>query len=302
MTFKQYILISQLEYTTSSFPPALMAVLYAWYNYESFCLDFSLLGLLTVTPFQLAVGIRDNYLDYYAAADKHADDARDMVVAKENIPLKNVRAAYHLTGAAALILALFLVFQTSFILYFIGFGGMLIGILYTFGPLPISSTPFGEFFIGLAYGFSIFASMVYVNAFDVIPFDWITIGQIIIASIPTAITVMAILLANNICDLEEDIEDGRFTLPYHIGTDKALIVFKYFYYTAYIAVIFSVIFGTFPRSVTLSLLTFPYVLKNIRIFMNEQDKETTFMTTIINSVVIPVPIIITFFIGAWIGI
>lgn len=129
-----------------------------------------------------------------------------------------------------------------------------------------------------------------------------SIGQIIIASIPTAITVMAILLANNICDLEEDIEDGRFTLPYHIGTDKALLVFKYFYYTAYIAVIFSVIFGTFPRSVTLSLLTFPYVLKNIRIFMNEQDKETTFMTTIINSVVIPVPIIITFFIGAWIGI
>lgn len=112
-------------------------------------------------------------MDYDTADDKNADDARDMVVAKENIPLKNVRAAYHLTGAAALILALFLVLQTSFILYFIGFGGMLIGILYTFGPLPISSTPFGEFFIGLAYGFSIFASMVYVNAFDVISFDWI---------------------------------------------------------------------------------------------------------------------------------
>lgn len=41
------------------------------------------------------------------------------------------------------------------------------------GPLPIASTPFGEFFIGLSYGFSIFASMVYVNAFDVISFDWI---------------------------------------------------------------------------------------------------------------------------------
>lgn len=170
------------------------------------------------------------------------------------------------------------------------------------GPLPIASTPFGEFFIGLSYGFSIFASMVYINAFDVISFDWITTGQIITASIPTAITVMAILLANNICDLEEDIEDGRFTLPYHIGTDKALVVFKYFYYAAYIAVILSVIFATFPRLVTLSLLTFPYVLKNIRIFMKEQDKETTFMTTIINSVVIPVPIIITFFLGAWMGI
>lgn len=302
MTLKQYISISQIEYTTSSFPPALIAVLYAWYNYESFHLAFSLLGLLTVTLFQLAVGIRDNYVDYYTADDKNADYTKEMAVAKAELPLKKVRSAYYLTGAAALILALFLVLQTSFLLFYIAFGGILIGILYTSGPLPIASTPFGEFFIGLSYGFSIFASMVYINAFDVISFDWITTGQIITASIPTAITVMAILLANNICDLEEDIEDGRFTLPYHIGTDKALVVFKYFYYAAYIAVILSVIFATFPRLVTLSLLTFPYVLKNIRIFMKEQDKETTFMTTIINSVVIPVPIIITFFLGAWMGI
>ncbi len=32
---------------------------------------------------------------------------------------------------------------------------------------------------------------------------------------------------------------------------------------------------------------------------NKQDKKTTFMTTIINSAVIPIPIIITFFMGAW---
>ncbi|HLR92260.1 MAG TPA: hypothetical protein VK048_04290 [Atopostipes sp.] len=94
----------------------------------------------------------------------------------------------------------------------------------------------------------------------------------------------------------------RFTLPYHIGIDKALVIFKSFYYAGYIAIIFSVIFGTFPRLVTLSLLTFPYVLKNIRIFMNEQDKKTTFLTTIYNSIVIPIPLILTFFIGAWLDL
>lgn len=302
MTLKQYILLSQMEYSSTSFFPAFIGILYAWYNYETFRLGFSLLGLLTVILFQLAISIRDNYLDYYIADNKNADYTQEMVLGKENIPLKNVRLAYYITGAIALIIGLFLVLQTSFILFIIGFGGMLIGILYTFGPLPISSTPSGEFFVGLSYGFGIFTSMFYVNAFDVVQFDWITIGQIIVASIPTSITVMTVLLANNICDLEEDIEDGRFTLPYHIGIDKALVVFKYFYYAGYIAIILSVVFGTFPRFVTLSLLTFPYVLKNIRIFMNEQNKKTTFLTTIINSIVIPVPIIITFFIGAWLDI
>lgn len=302
MTLKQYILLSQMEYSSTSFFPAFIGILYAWYNYESFRPGFSLLGLLTVILFQLAISIRDNYLDYYIADNKNADYTQEMVLGKENIPLKNVRLAYYITGSIALIIGLFLVLQTSFILFIIGFGGMLIGILYTFGPLPISSTPSGEFFVGLSYGFGIFTSMFYINVFDVVQFDWITIGQIIVASIPTSITVMTVLLANNICDLEEDIEDGRFTLPYHIGIDRALVVFKYFYYAGYIAIILSVVFGTFPRFVTLSLLTFPYVLKNIHIFMNEQNKKTTFLTTIINSIVIPVPIIITFLIGAWLDI
>lgn len=233
MTLRQYILLAQMETTTTSFFPAFIGILYVWYNYGSFRLGFSLLGLLTVVLFHLAVNIRDNYLDYYIADNKNANYAQEMVVGKENIPLQNVRLAYYISGAIALFIGLYLVFQTSPILFFIGFGGMLIGILYTAGPIPISSTPFGEFFIGLAMGFGIFTSMVYVNAFNVIQFDWITIGQLIIASIPTSITVMSVSLANNICDLEEDIEDARFTLPYHICIDKALVVFRYFYYEWY---------------------------------------------------------------------
>ncbi|MER1953960.1 MAG: UbiA family prenyltransferase [Desemzia incerta] len=302
MTLKQYILLAQMESTTTSFFPAFIGILYAWYNYDTFHLGFSLLGLLTAILFHLAVNIRDNYLDYYIADNKNAYSAQEMVVGKENIPLKNVRLAYWISGIVALVIGLYLVLQTSLFLFYIGFGGMLIGALYTMGPVPINSTPYGEFFVGLAMGFGIFTAMVYLNAYDVIQLDWITMVQLIIASIPTSITVMTVSLANNICDLEEDIEDNRFTLPYHIGVDKALVVFKYFYYAAYIAIILSLLFGTFPRLVALSLLTFPYVLKNIRIFMKEQDKKTTFITTIINSAVIPIPIIITLFIGTWLDI
>ncbi|MER2295191.1 MAG: UbiA family prenyltransferase [Desemzia incerta] len=302
MTLKQYILLAQMESTTTSFFPAFIGILYAWYNYDTFHLGFSLLGLLTAILFHLAVNIRDNYLDYYIADNKNADYAQEMVVGKENIPLKNVRLAYWISGIVALVIGLYLVLQTSLFLFYIGFGGMLIGALYTMGPVPINSTPYGEFFVGLAMGFGIFTAMVYLNAYDVIQLDWITMVQLIIASIPTSITVMTVSLANNICDLEEDIEDNRFTLPYHIGVEKALVVFKYFYYAAYIAIILSLLFGTFPRLVALSLLTFPYVLKNIRIFMKEQDKKTTFITTIINSAVIPIPIIITLFIGTWLDI
>ena len=90
------------------------------------------------------------------------------MVGKENIPLKNVRSAYWISGIVALIIGLFLVLQTSLILFYIGFGGMLIGALYTMGPLPINSASFGEFFVGLSMGVGIFTSMVYINAFDIV--------------------------------------------------------------------------------------------------------------------------------------
>ncbi len=70
MTFKQYILLAQVETTTTSLFPAIIGILYAWYNFNSFRLGFTLLGLLTVVLFHLAVNIRDNYLDYYIADKK----------------------------------------------------------------------------------------------------------------------------------------------------------------------------------------------------------------------------------------
>ncbi|MFW3505419.1 hypothetical protein ACN68I_06420 [Aerococcus viridans] len=127
MTLKQYILLSQMEYATTSFFSGFMGILYAWYNYGTFRLGFSILGLLTVVIFYLAIGIRDTYLDYDITDHKNTDSPQEVMVGKESIPLKNIRLAYYLTGGVALAIGLFLVLQTSLILFYIGFGGMLIG-------------------------------------------------------------------------------------------------------------------------------------------------------------------------------
>ena len=111
MTLKQYILLAQVETTTTSLFPAIIGILYAWYNYDSFRLGFSILGLLTAVLFHLAVNIRDNYLDYYIADNKNADHAQEITVGKENILLKNVRLAYYLSGAVALVIGLVLCFK-----------------------------------------------------------------------------------------------------------------------------------------------------------------------------------------------
>ncbi|KHS59025.1 1,4-dihydroxy-2-naphthoate prenyltransferase, partial [Listeria monocytogenes] len=63
-------------------------------------------------------------------------------------------------------LGVWLVFRTDLLVLLIGFVCFCIGILYTFGPVPLSRMPLGEIFSGVTMGFGIFFLAVYVNAYD----------------------------------------------------------------------------------------------------------------------------------------
>lgn len=302
MNSKTFFKLAQMESTTASFFPAVIGSLYAWYNYRAFHLGLTFLTLVIVVLFHMAVNIRDNYLDYEVASNKQSASADNMLIGQESLSLSTVRASYYIVGIVSALLGLYLVTQTSILLLYIGVACFLIGILYTAGPRPISSTPFGELSSGLAMGFGILFVIVYVNSFHYVILDLATIGNIFLASLPTVLTVTNIMLANNICDLEEDIEDNRFTLPYYIGKQKALFLYKAFYYIIYLSIILSAFLGIFPKLILLALLSFPLVQKNIAIFMNEQIKEKTFITAIQNSAIIPIFIIIAVGLGIWLEI
>ncbi|MDN6626843.1 MAG: 1,4-dihydroxy-2-naphthoate prenyltransferase, partial [Pisciglobus halotolerans] len=83
---------------------------------------------------------------------------------------------------------------------------------------------------------------------------------------------------------------------------KALFLYKAFYYIIYLSIILSAFLGIFPKLILLALLSFPLVQKNIAIFMNEQIKEKTFITAIQNSAIIPIFIIIAVGLGIWLEI
>ena len=48
---------------------------------------------------------------------------------------------------------------------------------------------------------------------------------IVIVSIPLTMGISNIMLANNICDLDDDIVNHRYTLPIYIGKDRSMLLF-----------------------------------------------------------------------------
>src|SRR5699024_7327837 len=146
----------------------------------------------------------------------------------------------------AAVVGLVLTYRTNVLLLILGIVCFLVGIFYTFGPFPISRMPLGEAVSGITMGFGIFFIAVFINggegmlldlAFHGMQFtltgDLAALLVILFVSLPTVFLIANIMLANNTCDLEQDIANHRYTLPYYIGKERAVQLFNGLVYGCY---------------------------------------------------------------------
>ena len=103
---------------------------------------------------------------------------------------------------------------------------MAVGYLYTGGPVPISWTPFGEIFAGFFMGTVIIMITFFIHTGTLHVFP-------LLMSIPPAITIGLLNMANNIRDRKKDKESGRKTYvilvgkPIAVMTAAVLLIFSY---------------------------------------------------------------------------
>jgi len=194
-----------------------------------------------------------------------------------------------------------LTLNTNIVVLIIGSISFVAGVLYTFGPIPISRMPLGEIFSGLFMGFIITFLAVYIHIYDEniltlayqnsmlrIDINIFEMIYIFLVCIPAIGGIANIMLANNICDVEEDIINKRFTLPYYIGRKNVLKLFKILYYVGYVDVVILVIFKILPITSLLVLATLIPVNKNIKLFCENPSKSRTFVLAVKNFVIINV--------------
>lgn len=212
--------------------------------------------------------------------------------------------------AASTALGLYLAYLTDIVVLLLGGLCFLTGVFYTYGPVPISRMPLGEVMSGLFYGLFIPFLLLYINmpegTYLTLGIGWESISlelkvmpiiSVILLAIPPMCTTANIMLANNTCDVERDVAVRRYTLPYYLGK-KALWLFAFLYYASYASIVAMVILDILSPVCLVSLLTVIPVQRNISIFMERQDKATTFMTSIKNYIIIMGSLTVTVFISA----
>ena len=113
-----------------------------------------------------------------------------------------------------------------------------------------------------------------------------------LVSFPAFMGISNIMLANNICDMEDDWENRRYTLPLYIGREKALALFQVIYYASYLDILLLLVLNILPVTTIPALFTIFPVRNNVSRFLKLQSKRDTFPVAIQNFLLINVSLIL----------
>ncbi|MEC4175905.1 prenyltransferase [Adlercreutzia sp. R7] len=201
----------------------------------------TLVLLLICILMQASVNTFNDYFDYVKGADSADDnvEASDAVLVYNQV---NPRSALALAIGfliAAFCAGLYVIWCAGFTPLVIAAVGAVIVVAYSGGKTPLSYLPVGEAVSGIVMGglIPLACYQVLTGRLDFIALVW---------AVPTIIGVGLIMMTNNTCDIEKDIEAGRRTLPVLLGRSRARAVYRGLMVT-WVAAIVAVVTIWFPR-------------------------------------------------------
>lgn len=316
MNIKGFLKYVEIQTKLASVIPFIFGTVYTLYRYDNFRIKNFLFMFISLICFDMATTAINNYCDY-KKAQEHGGYNYEIGNAIEtfNIKISTAKAIIAVLLTLAVGFGVILTLNTNIIVLIIGAISFAAGILYTFGPIPISRMPLGEIFSGLFMGFIITFLSIYIHVYDAgilsllysdgiltININLLEIVTIFLISIPLINGIANIMLANNICDVEEDIVNKRFTLPYYIGKKNALKLFGTLYYIGFVDIACLAILKIVPVTCLIALLTLIPVKKDIEIFTNKPSKSETFSLAVKNFAIMNLAYIITALIAVLINI
>jgi 1,4-dihydroxy-2-naphthoate polyprenyltransferase len=180
-------------------------------------LGAGLLALLVGIAMQVGVNFANDYSDHIRGADTPRRLGPLRAASSGIVDPEAVRraaiAAFGLAAVAGLVLSL----VTDWRLLVVGVACLLAGWLYTGGPRPYGYLGLGEVFVFVFFGLVATVGTVYVETLRVTPLS-------VLMACAMGCFATAILVLNNLRDLDTDAAAGKLTLATRIGRARTRVL------------------------------------------------------------------------------
>ena len=213
--------------------PTLVGTALALHDVGTISVSLVLAVLAIVICMQSAVNTLNDYFDFKKGADtaENQVDKNDAVLVFNNVNPKSVKRFAIVLIVLAFVIGSYVIYRAGWIPFVLGVIGAAVLCLYSGGRLPISYLPIGEFVSGFTMG-----TLILVATYQALTLtlSW----EAFVWSIPVLIGIGLILMTNNTCDIEKDVEAKRKTLSVVVGRKKARKLYHAALYSMVLLVVF----------------------------------------------------------------
>ena len=147
----------------------------------------------------------------------------------------------------------------------IGLAAILSAIAYTGGPFPLGYYGLGDLFVFIFFGLASVAGTYYVQAGFVSAAAWWM-------TIPPGLIITAILVVNNLRDLENDRKAGKHTLAVLLGEQATKTQYLICMIAAYLVLPLAISMGVIPWSSLLAWFSLPLAIRATRLVITERGR------------------------------
>jgi len=230
-----------------------------------FRLDAALACLFTAILLQIGSNLANDVFDFERGTDTPERLGPVRVTQAGLLTPSQVKLGMYLAFALAAVSGLYLAWLGGWLVIVLGLAAIISAIAYTGGPFPLGYYGLGDLFVFIFFGLASVAGTYYVQARSVSPAAWWM-------AIPPGLIITAILVVNNLRDLENDRKAGKHTLAVMFGERASKIQYLICILVAYLVIPVAALLGIIPWMSILTWLSLPLAIKTTRIVFTQKGR------------------------------
>ena len=257
-----WILAARPKTLPAAFAPVLVGTAVAWVagGFRAGPATAAALGALLL---QIGSNLANDVFDFERGADREGRTGPLRVTQAGLLTPSQVRAGMAIVFGLALLVGIYLTIEAGWPVIVIGLAAIAAAIAYTGGPFPLGYNGLGELFVMIFFGFAAVCGTAFVQATYVPAAAWP-------AGFAAGCLATAILVVNNVRDIDQDRESGKRTLPVRFGRPWGVAEFVVLVALAYLVPLLLVLTDRATISLLLVLLSVPLALPLVRSLRHER--------------------------------
>jgi 1,4-dihydroxy-2-naphthoate polyprenyltransferase len=258
-----WILASRPRTLPAAIAPVLVGTALAAYEDEFHVLPF-LAAMVGSTFIQIGTNLSNDYSDARRGADTEDRLGPVRVTAGGLMPPRHVLAGTYIAFGIAVAAGLYLAAVAGWELLVVGVASILAGVLYTGGPRPYGYEGLGELFVFVFFGIVAVVGSYYVQTEEL---RW----EAFALAVPVGLLSSAILVVNNVRDIDTDRRAGKRTLAVKLGRERARVLFTAMVVLSFAAPVVILALGGLTPWLLITLAALPLGIPLIKTVSSRSD-------------------------------